>query len=210
MRHVLVLSLLVVLLLPLTACDTVTTKHPIGKPVTEDLLDELDGVWQVADPKVTGSETMRAQWLGNGRVRTMNLIQREGKEDEPEILRVTELESDQWGPERFAHIHVSPADQERSEWGFVRLTIAEDVLLVAIPRADAFAEAVKSGELPGRIESDHYSKTIHLTADRDALHEFITSHPIQDLFMVEEPGIFTRRNDNGRRAQENPAPDRGN
>jgi hypothetical protein len=202
MRPTPLLGLLAALLLPLAARDQLVIRQPIGEPVTEDLSSKLNGVWRSANGNLSpGEDVYRVRWRGEGRLKVAETNPDKDEKPETQTVLVTKLKRKGEPDERFAHFprrRTEDDGAEQKRWTFARITIAQAVVLLAIPRFEVFAEAVQSGELAGRVKSGD-GDTVDLKGDAEALNQFIASRPVQDLFMVEQPIIFRR--DNGEAAK---------
>lgn len=178
----------------LSGCNSDYFKNPVGSPEQEMELDlRLAGHW-VLDPAASGQDLGKygfVQFLWDGSLRgfyqvTAYTIDGDNRTGETSLVFATEI--DGVGYLNTVHysdlIGASPNEEGdvEPEWHLARYElIGSNELRIYEVDDRVIMRAVRKGTLAGEIVEDKY---YHVTADSEALADFVRSHDIFDYSSV--------------------------
>jgi len=136
-------------LLALGACQSVTSLAPVGEQVAALTAAEWEGAWY--DPQTVmrlsvvdaAAGKLRLSYNDEGTPREMTLLLRNS--GDWLIFNVLQNEVDEDNAAK-------PGSDTRWYWG--RVVNKGDRMMIWGPRAEAFIEAINSGQLPGKVVED--------------------------------------------------------
>ncbi|MEM7624312.1 MAG: hypothetical protein AAF333_01655 [Planctomycetota bacterium] len=177
-------------------CDSVTVMHPVGEPVVygeielmESSIDAgryLEGVW--AGPKESDL-VVSVTWVGKGNLRGSFIKWNDGELDLSDefYIKLTRHE-DAWYLNLYA-----PEEVEEKGYSFVRLLPTdEDAVVLLMPRAGTFAQAVEEQRVAGEIENPGNPLTVKLTGTKDEIDALVRQDEVGTQFGFERPLLFRR------------------
>ena len=129
-RHALVLALLVV-----SGCSTVTTKSQLGTPLAAEDAKKLEGVWMLPD-----GDPLWIRHAGD------NQLQVAGVEWKDNRFRLVELTAYITADDDQHYVNFTSAEDADAEapFHFLRIVATDgDYLILAPPKAEAFAAAIE-------------------------------------------------------------------
>jgi len=171
------LVLVVLTLLAIPGCNAVISKRPVGEKPARIVARDWEGDWVTTDGvvklKVLDPEKgiIKASWL------------EDDKSGNP-ALKVAEIELRDFGGWLFAN---TKEDKGRGYvWG--RIRNEDRQIIVWSPDEKSFAQAIKDGTFPGRLDGDEVIldelKPTHL--------KIITSNERGVLFSWDKPSVFVK------------------
>jgi hypothetical protein len=180
-----VLILLMGLALSMVGCSSVSSKFLIGEPVTDDLRQKFDGVWDFGDENIG-----HIKYLGNGRLRIAGGEWKENRFD----LEEMDVILTKCGNKQFVNFHdQEEVNENESDYLFGYCAfIGDDYFLVWLPKTDAFEKAVNDGKIKGKVVKEKSSKSIYLEETPEKICRFLQSQPVELLFDLEDPMIYRR------------------
>lgn len=176
-------SLVACAMLLLCSCDTVTTSRPLTTTPKAIDKEKFEGTW------IVNGGAIHVNFTDDGIAHTAWL---EWKKDQFEMTRgelfMLEDEDDHFFSARF---------QENGKWEdkyFLAQYMFTDEgdLVIWMPKADIFAEAIKKNLLQGTVKKDKYSSNISITSDSKALLKFIKTSGNLKAFEYKEPIILKK------------------
>jgi len=184
------LSFCFIALMLATGCKTVESQHLIGEKLTDEELEFFGGYWML------DSSLFPAHPVGDSSLRiAMTDWDSDEEEFEVESFEITLTKHDGLIYAQLKSVDEDdPPSEEELEampWTILgAMTIYEDDMVVMYPASfDDFAQHIEDDEIEGEIPNED---TCLITADKDALDEFISDTPTSVLFDVEDVGIFKR------------------
>jgi hypothetical protein len=143
-------------------CSSVTTLHPVGKPIEDEHGKTVDGTWQFED------QVYHAKYIGEGKIRFAQVEWNGERFELSEHTALLMLHQDA------GYLHVMHEDDDTPpRYAFFRCIGDEDSILLLQPNYEAFRKAVDSGQLTGEVEKDDNQKEVHLTATKEQFDAFI-------------------------------------
>ena len=177
----------------LFACDVVTLEHPIGVPIVEDLGGKLDGVWYGGED----ISVLYVKYKSNGILQIAGVEWNEGKfalRDTMCLLTVLDGVSYINLPINFP---ATDSTDQTTGYVFARYTLTEQwfqdyhYLVLYYPKTEFFKEAVKNGNLKGKIISN-YGDWIDIEDVKENVDEFIENHAAQEMFDFSKITVLKR------------------
>lgn len=177
---------IVALTIILCACDAVTVKHPIGAPIVEDLSPELDGVWQGGEENTV----FYVKYKSNGVLQLAHVGWRHDKF----VFRDTTCLLTTLAGQSF--INFSAATPSNGDaYFFAMYTLAgDDYLLLYYPKTGVFKEAIKNGQLHGKMTA-RYSDNLSIAEiddGKEKVDNFIKNHKTQEIFDFSRIDVLKR------------------
>ena len=175
-----------------SACSPVRSQHVVGEQVTEDLSDEFEGVWRLAD------EFLFIHQVEPGELRVAGLDWND-EEQSFEVNEFTIILSSLDGDSYLNVVDSEESERDETWYMFSRYRMEHNVLVCWAPEPQRFADAVGNRELIGRIPpvenemlGDKMREEIWITGDHASFNAFMQNHPASELFMLEEPAVVIR------------------
>ncbi len=170
-------------LLVLAACSPVLVREPLPANAGADELARFDGAW-LSGRDVTHVRFEQGQPLAIGGVEW-----RDGRfQVDPGEVVVTDGEE-----HGFLSVRVREGDGWMEGWYLVEYRFTDDGdLLVWLPQAAAFADAVEAGDLAGVVERSDTSTTVTLTGPPEATLAFLQGAAGATLFDYRDPMVMRR------------------
>lgn len=171
------LTLLGLVLLTISGCNAVLSKRPVGEHPARIVAKEWEGNWITTDGvikiKVIDADkgTLRTSWL-------------EDDKDGNPALKSAEIEireSEGW-------LLANTREEKGRGYVWGRIQNEDRQIVIWSPNDKLFAQAVKDGILPGRLEGDEV-----ILGDLKPQHlKIITSTEKGVLFSWDKPSIFVK------------------
>lgn len=167
-------------------CSGISSTKPLGKPVSADQAKSYAGVWLSAE-----GDPLYVQHLVDNRLKvaSVNWSASQSKHQLVEIDCLVTQDEDQV----FVNLLSGPAGGDFLLVSFARVTASDgDQILVASPNVETFAEAVKDGEIAGKVDVDERGTQVSLTPEGSQLDDFVTPSKAAQQFTVEKPLVLRR------------------
>lgn len=171
-------------MIALVGCSTVSSTAPLGDPASADDAKKLEGVW------LTGAgEPVWVRYVKDNELRVAGLDWRDSKYKLSEFTIFVTQDDDK----TFVNATGDESSPEPQSIIFARVSAFEGESLVLFgPRADAFANAIKAGTLPGKITHDNNREQVHLEATTEQLSEFVAPEKTGEQFNI-DAGVVLHR-----------------
>lgn len=172
------LALLGLMLLAISGCSAVISKHPVGNKPARIVAKEWEGNWLTTDGtvRITVSDadkgTLKAAWV------------EDDKQGKP-ALETADIEVRESGEWLFANTREH--DKNRGYvWG--RIRNEDGQIIVWSPDAKLIAQCVKDGVLPGKLDGDEV-----ILEELNSKHlNILTSGERGVLFSWDKPTVFVK------------------
>ncbi|MCU0599816.1 MAG: hypothetical protein MUE70_11245 [Desulfobacterales bacterium] len=176
----------------------VTSKSLIGERLNEDISDKFDGIWETDD-----GELAYIKCLNNGDLLTASVSWK----DEGFQLEKTRFILSKCNEKNFINFPESEIfDEDNSKFVFCCYSfVSDNTLIVWMPRINAFAEAIGSGQLKGNVtESEkkpvkentdttsNNKLSVVIEEPSDSLCNFIKEKGVTTLFDLENPIVYKK------------------
>lgn len=169
----------------LAGCWNVLSTKPLGAPATDVELSELEGVW--AWPDVTA---FHVKHLSGNEFLVAWLQWKDGEFKKTEVKAVATKE------EGVTYLNVvSPMDTDAEQYYILRLALfGKDTAVLYIPDPTAFATAVESGVVPGRVSRDSRGRVtkVYLSPTGDELERLVDPKLAGTQFNLNAPVVLRR------------------
>ncbi|MGV7235098.1 MAG: DUF3192 domain-containing protein [Nitrosomonadaceae bacterium] len=178
------LILILVLGAVIAGCDTIETKHLIGQRISEELSDELDGIWDC------DGDVLYLNYIKNGELRIAEV---DWEEDQFVVEETTAIMTS-CGGKHFAHVTDQKDSDDDIRYSFVYYSIIGiNKLAIWHPKVRAFEKPIVEEQITGKIQKDEHTTNIIINEPQDSLCEFIKDSRIDNYFYLEGPGVCIRR-----------------
>ena len=165
----------------LAGCSSVSSVHPVGRVLTGDLSEELNGSWM-------GSEGHQLQ-IRCDSDGALSFAVAEWKEDQGKFA----LDTGEGVLREIGDQIVFNYAEDEGEYAFFLIRAFDGQLIVWSPDVDEFRALVEDESLAGRVEDDEHSTQIILTGTSEEITKAIENLDFSKLFEWSKPAIVLVR-----------------
>jgi len=189
MGYPLRLAFVLCLAVAVAGCDTITSVHPIGEPFTGEQVNDIDaadflnGVWVGPDDDMV----VHLHYLGEGELHIGGGKWKDG------VYEASELPAKLTSHEDALYLNLSNPDDPEEGYTFMRLIPAgQNALILLMPQADYFAQAVDQQRIAGEVKRSDQSTGVTLAGTKEQLDALIRQGEVGVQFMVGRPLLFRK------------------